>query len=356
MSIAHVNIGVNLYGHDWAVDLLNRALLSTDDRSHDDRGHDGLSHAYLFLGPRHLGKTTLAKRFAQTLLCHDAVTKPCGVCRACQLLERGHHPDFYMIQPTNKDGEVDRDGGTLRVDQAATILRETQLRPMESRYKFFLIQDFHAANDSFANKLLKTLEEPPEHVILCLLALDRQSVLPTIVSRCQILELRPIPINVITQSLIDHWQIEPEMALLVARLSNGRLGWAVERAADEDAWQARLDQLETLWRLVEADRVQRLNYATELGSSRDNRRLFGMIELWATWWRDVLLAQCDCMDGCSNVDQLAKITYHAEKISSESVQRYLQTLKRIEGYLHHTVNLRMALDVLLLQIPRPVSH
>ncbi len=326
-------------GHQWAVQLLQRAA------------HSGPSHAYLFLGPRQIGKSTLARAFAQALLCISDEKRPCGHCRACRLIEKGSHPDFRLIQPVDKTGAVDRIDGLLRTEQAADIIHDVALRPAEGHYKIFIIQDFHNANDSFANKLLKTLEEPPAHAILCLTALDRSSILPTIVSRCQIVELRPLDVQGVAQVLSDQWQAEPTQAALLARLANGRLGWAVEQLQNATAQQERLEQLQQLWRLVGADRIERLTVAEQMASNRNNQQLFGLLELWTLWWRDILLAQVGSLEACCNVDQQPQIVRQASLLPVQQVQRYLHTLKRIETYLHHTVNTRLALDVLLLQMP-----
>ncbi len=326
-------------GHQWAVELLQRAA------------RNGPSHAYLFLGPRQVGKSTLARAFAQTLLCKNEGKRPCGQCRACRLLEKGSYPDFRLIQPIDKAGAVDRLDGLIRTEQAADIIHDVALRPAEGRYKIFIIQDVHNANDSFANKLLKTLEEPPAHAILCLTALDRSSVLPTIVSRCQIVELRPLEVQSVEQALCEQWQAEPMQAALLARLANGRLGWAVEQLKNTNAQKERIEQLQMLWRLVGADRIERLTIAEQMASNRNNQQLFGLLELWTLWWRDILLAQVGNLEACSNVDQQHQIVRQAALLPVQQVQRYLHTLKRIETYLHHTVNTRLALDVLLLQMP-----
>jgi DNA polymerase-3 subunit delta' len=252
-------------------------------------------------------------------------------------MEKGSHPDFRLIQPTDRDGHPDRANGTLRVEQAADIIHEASLRPVESTGKFFLIQDFHTANDSFANKLLKTLEEPPPHVILCLTALSRQDVLPTIASRCQVLELRPLPLEEVRAALETRWQVEPAQAELLARLSQGRLGWAVQYLRDGEAAAARQEQLSHLARLV---------------SQRDDPQLFALLEGWTLWWRDVMLAQAGCLEECNNVDHLEIIQQHARQLSPQAVRTYVQTLGRVASYLRHTVNKRLALDVLLLQMPR----
>ena len=334
-------------GHEWAVRLLQQALPASAQST------TRLSHAYLFLGPRQIGKSTLARALAGALLCTGQNARPCGRCRACRLMAEGNHPDFRLIQPLDRDGHVDRDDGILRADQAGDIIRDVATRPLESSYKFFVVQDVHRANDSFGNKLLKTLEEPPAHTILCLTATDRSSLLPTIVSRCQILDLRPLDPQTIAAALSAGWNVADAEAQVLARLSGGRLGWAVQQVQrPEDAAQ-RTELLDSLMRLVREDRVSRLAYAEALARNRDNRTMFALLELWATWWRDVLLVQSGCAEACSNIDRLEDLTGLARQVSAHAVQRYLRTLKRIEGYLHHTVNTRLALDVLLLQMPMP---
>jgi DNA polymerase-3 subunit delta' len=331
-----------VYGHTHVIAALQQTL---------QRG-DAPYHANLFLGPRQVGKSTVVHAFAQAILCTDEVRRPCGNCRACRLMSRASHPDFRLLQPLDKNGAVDRLNGTLRAEQAAELIHDAALRPVESRYKVFLIQDFHNANDTFANKLLKTLEEPPEPIVLCLTATDRSQLLPTIVSRCRLTELRPLPPPLIAQALQARWQAPPEQATLLARLSNGRLGWAVDQLSHPDSQQTRLGHLQTLWQLLAADRIERLALAEQLASNRNNQQLFGLLEIWLTWWRDLLLVQTGCAGQCANIDQQARLIQQATQISLADTQHYLGLLRQVEGYLHHTVNTRLALDVLLLHMPR----
>ena len=107
------------------------------------------------------------------------------------------------------------------------------------------------------------------------------------------------------------------------------------------------------WNLIAANRIERLEFSDRISARRDNRQLFGMLELWSTWWRDVLLAQNGCLDAIGNIDQEAELERQARSLSASAVMRYLQKLQQIEEYLHHTVNTRLALDVLLLELPRP---
>ena len=339
-----------IYGHTAAVQFLQQ-LLQPVRADVDMPGLSALRHAYLLFGPQQVGKRTLAQVFARAALCTDPRQRPCGRCRACHLVERANHPDLRIIQPVDKTGAVDRRGGTLRVEQAAEIIHDVALRPMEGRYKVFLIQDMHTANDSFANKLLKTLEEPPAYALFCLTALDRNDLLPTIVSRCQTLELRPLATETIVGALQEQWQVAAAEATLLGRLARGRLGWAVEQTQQREQGDQRLAQLQTLWQLIAADPVERLRFAEKSATSFTSRHLFEMIDLWTTWWRDVLLVQAGCGDSCCNVDQAAVLQQQADVVPLATVRDYLRTLQRIERYLQHTINTRLALEVLLLQLP-----
>ncbi len=310
-----------------------------------------LRHAYLLFGPQQVGKRTLAHIFARAVLCTDPQQRPCGRCRACQLMERDNHPDFRVIQPVDKNGAVDRIGGMLRVEQAAEIIHDVALRPMEGQYKVFLIQDMHLANDGFANKLLKTLEEPPSFALFCVTALDRNDLLPTIVSRCQVLELRPLAPETIVAALIQKWQVAEAEATLLGRLARGRLGWAVNQVQHPDQTDQRLAQLQTLWQLSAADAVDRLLFAEKSATSFTSRHLFEMIDLWMTWWRDVLLVQSGCAESCCNIDQTTVLQRQAHAVPTKTVREYLRTLQRIETYLQHTINTRLALEVLILKLP-----
>lgn len=338
--------GWPVYGHKHAVMALQHSL---HDFSHTT---SGAYHPLLLLGQRQVGKSTLARAFAQAILCTGTSNRPCGGCRACRLLQKGSHPDFRLIQPVDKDGAVDRLNGLLRSEQAAELIHDAALRPVEGQYKFFLVQDFHTAHPVFANKLLKTLEEPPDHVVLCLTATERSQLLPTITSRCRMIELRPLSPQVIAQALTQQWQATPEQAALLARLANGRLGWAVEQLERPEGQTERLAHLQALWQMLAADRIERLALAEQLAGNRNSRQIFGMLEIWLAWWRDLLLTQAGCADECINVDQLQRLTAQGQQFSPEETQRYLSLLRQVDRYLHHTVNTRMALDVLLLHMPR----
>ncbi len=147
----------------------------------------------------------------------------------------------------------------------------------------------------FRTKCSKRWKSRPPNTILLLTALDRASLLPTIVSRCQVLDLRPLDHAAEVEAALRGRELAGclrEQADCYARLANGRLGWAVDQLADPHSSRQRLDQLQQLWDLLAADRVQRLAFAESLAQpTATAAKLFACWRLWTAWWRDVLLVQ-----------------------------------------------------------------
>lgn len=337
-----------VYGHRWAVAHLARSL-APDAVS-------GPSHAYLFTGPRHIGKSTLVRAFARALFCTGTGERPCGRCRSCDLTARGAHPDLRVVAPWQripKAGEppqVDREAGKFYMEQVQQVVHDAQLRPVEARYKVIHLQDLHrVADERSYNALLKTIEEPPSHVIVCLTVADRAGVLPTIVSRCQVFDLQPLDQETVRSALQTRWQVAPEQADLLARLAGGRLGWAVEQVERRGMWEERQERLEQMFSLMQADLFKRLGFAESVATR--SAALFSLVELWSSWWRDVLLMQSGCGEACSHIDHRATIERHANAVAPEKVQAYLRTLRRTEECLRHTIPPRLPLEVLLLRLP-----
>ena len=204
----------DMLGHEWAVNLL---------REHVAQGN--FRHAYLITGPQGVGRRTLALRFAQALNCPQPLSpgEPCRTCRTCTQIESMQHPDLTVVQ-------AERVGSVLRADQVRDLLPSLSLAPYQARYRFALFLRFEEANHFAANALLKTLEEPPERVILVLTAESAESLLPTIVSRCEMIRLRALNLDTLTTGLQDRWGIPAEDARLFAHLSNGRAGYALKLA------------------------------------------------------------------------------------------------------------------------------
>lgn len=339
---------LRIFGQDQLIAYL-RGIASRDEQG----AFPHLRHAYLFTGEAGSGKSAVACWMAQTLVCRETEGAPCGHCADCRLLQKGNHPDFLQVSPVNAAGDPDRRRGLLRVEQASTVQAHTVLRPFQSDFRIVLIQDLHFAHESFLNKLLKTFEEPPAAAVLLGTATDSSRILPTLVSRCQQLPLRPVGPAAMESILIERYSTQPERAQLLSRLAQGRMGWAVARRADEELWNNRRRSRQLLADLIPASRAQRLGLAEGLlrSSAGDSGPLLSELGFWTYWWRDVWLSGLHGTAHCVNVDCLEEIADTARRTRPEQVQDFLRHLERGQFHLRSNVNPRLVLSHLVLRMP-----
>jgi DNA polymerase-3 subunit delta' len=324
----------NLLGHEWAVDLL---------REHIAR--ERVRHAYLFSGPRGVGRRTLAVKLAQALNCTQppAPGEPCGACRNCVRIEQMQHPDLAIVQ-------AEQEGGVLKVDQVRELQRSLALHPYEARYRVALLLRFEEAHPSAMNALLKTLEEPGPQVVLLLTAESAESLLPTIVSRCEVLRLRPLPLEQTSLGLQENWRLSPSEAELLAHISSGRPGFALRLHQEPEHMAQRQAWLGDQNRLLHANRVERFAYAEQLG--KDKEALRGVLLVWLSYWRDVVLRATGTSTPISNLDYQEEIDHLAEQVGRQTAHRSATAIKRNLERLEHNVNARLVAEVLMLDLPK----
>jgi DNA polymerase-3 subunit delta' len=229
------------------------------------------------------------------------------------------------------------------------------LPPYEGKYKVFIIDGAEGLSDEAANCLLKTLEEPPPKAVLILLAARERLLLPTLISRCQRLELFPLSVSCIEKVLIERSGVAPPRAELLARLSGGCLGWALCLQRDEGLLEKRSNELDTLAKLIGAGREHRLAYAASLASlsSRNREQVEEMLTLWIEWWRDMLLVKGSAESFITNIDRHSTLSYQAKGYSLKQIQVYLGMIRGALEQLNQNANPRLVLEVLMLRMPYP---
>lgn len=323
-------------GNAQAQAVLERALAS-----------EQLRHAYLLHGPEGVGKRTLALAFAQAVLClrrQPGESEACGECASCRKLLHGNHPDLAIIEPED-------DKRWLSVKLLREMQHLASLAPTESAHRIFILPDVdYDLQEATANTLLKTLEEPPEGVIIVLLAVEPDALLPTILSRCQLIALRPLTTEEISQALRERWSVAPDAAARLAGLANGRLGWALRAHERPDEQAEREQLLDRLIALVAAPTDERMRVAATLGA--DNAAARATLDQWISWWRDVTLAA----NGAHALLSSGAARREAERlgvaVGPERARAFLDALLAALASMDINANPRLTLENLALALPR----
>ncbi len=335
-------------GADWGVIGQGRAV--TQLAGGLSRGE--APHAYLFVGPAGVGKMTLARRYAQALNC-TGETPPCGVCAACTRIAEAIHADVRIIELGTEESP---NATVISTEQIDEVIAGAYLPPFEGRHKVFIIDGAELLSTAAANKLLKTLEEPPPRVTFALLSSQEEAVLPTVVSRCQRLELPPAPLPEIESALRDAWQAG-DAASWLARVSRGRPGWARRALDDAALTTARREAMERIAGTTVADLEARFIYAGELAAqfTRDRRAVYEQLELWREWWRDLMLCRSGVPEAIINTEHAAQLAAQAEGIEMPRLRAVLQEIDEAVRALRQNAHPRLVLENLMLRIPEKTN-
>jgi len=316
-----------------------------------------IAHAYLLVGPRHVGKGTLALNLAQALNC-DAPEVPCGQCRSCQRILEGKHADVISISMDSKIESAVTSNSLehkteIGIKDMLELQRLANLPPYEGKCKVFIIDDAEYLSTEAANSLLKILEEPPQRVVWLLLASEEERLLPTIISRCQRLELKPVPSERVQEILISSYDVDANKAKLLTQLCQGRLGWALSALANDDILEQRSQRIVKLFSLLPAGLEQRFAYAQELASQLSQNRRVGaeIIEIWLDWWRDLMLIKGGCREAIINADYERTLEEQARGLSLSEIEGFLANLCLLQEEISKNVNPRLALEWLMLNLP-----
>jgi len=305
-----------------------------------------LPHAHVFVGPPHVGKLTLAVNLAQAVNCRSADV-PCGDCPACRRIAAGKHADVQILDLLSPEAK------NVGIRQIQDLQMDCSLPPYEGRSKVFIIDNADLLSHEAANCLLKTLEEPPPTVHLILLTTTRGRLLPTVLSRCQEVSLRPVPVETATDILVGNFGLPHEKADLLSRLSGGAIGWAISASRDDSILERRQQRVAAFIDIGSAGPGQRLAYAAELaaqfGKARD--RVSETLSSWLQWWRDLLLIKAGNEQYVANIDHRVVLRSQADRLTIGQIHQFIRNLRAVPRQLEANVNARLAFEVLLLQMP-----
>lgn len=329
-------------GHDNVAASLQRAF-----------SEGRLAHAYLLAGPRHLGKMTMALDLARLVNCQGEAP-PCGECDQCTRITHGLHADVQVVAIEAMEADKARRRVTIGIEQVRELLRAVSLKPYEGRYRVCIFDGAERLTEDAANALLKTLEEPPEQVILVLLTTNVESLLATIVSRCQRLDLRPLDLSLVAGELKSRFGADDERAEEIARLSSGRIGWAFLAMSQPELLETRSATLEAIETAVHDGLEGRFSYANGLASqaAADRDLARQTLELWTEWWRDVMVVKVGAPELVANLSRIDGFRAASDALSQAQVVGAIGAVQEARVNLERNVNARLALEGLMLALPR----
>jgi len=260
----------SVLGQDKAKKLLRRAVQGSR-----------LGHAYLFRGPAGVGKKTLARAFGNYLNCQNptADQDACGLCRSCRKLKSGNHPDLLLVEP---------EGASIKIKQIRELKHALSFPPFEAAYRIIMIADVHTMRREAANSLLKIIEEPPPGNQLILTGDEAGEILPTIISRCQIIPFTGLDREVVAERLGSSG-IDRDAAAALAAITDGSLGRAA-MLADSELLLTRRLIIDKLMEMEQADRaaaVTVFGLAEQAAALAD--RLPDLLDLLKLWFRDLIM-------------------------------------------------------------------
>lgn len=289
-----------------------------------------IPHAYLFCGPEQIGKKTAAIEFVKLLNCRSKDPKPCGNCRFCRDIEKKFHPDFIFIEPENRE---------IQIGQIRDLRSRLTLHPFVSRFKSVIIDRAHLLNQEAQSALLKILEEPRGETIFILVSEFPQMLLPTILSRVEIIKFRPVK-NSEIEKYLNSRGVAPKEAGEIILLSFGKPGRAIDFLDNSVKRNRQEEALKEISKLANSDFGFRFRYAKDL--SQDINNMNETLDIWLRYFREILFAKIR----------------KSEDNNSPFVQYSFPKLQKIIKLIQNTISLvsttnvnsRLALEILLLEL------
>lgn len=302
---------------------------------------DKISHAYIFHGEEGMGKKTLALTFAKTLQCIEKRYYPCNNCKSCKQADSNNHPDIVWIT---------HEKASIGVDDIRTqVNADIQVMPYQSPYKIYIIDSADKMTENAQNALLKTIEEPPEYAIIILLACNIQSLLPTIISRCVVLDLKPVDRQLIKEYLMEKLQIPDYVAGIAADFSGGNVGKAIKYASSDD-FESKKEDIFHILRYI--DDMELHEIISGIKSISENKASINdYIDLMMLWFRDVLMLKATNDPNLLLLkDEFQIIKKQANIRSYEEIEKIIRAMDEAKAKIKANVNIDITIELMLLSI------
>ncbi len=323
----------NIIGQEKAVDLLLKSLKE-----------DKIFPSYIFMGADGVGKKYTAIEFAKAINCLNLSNdfEVCEKCSSCNKINKVCSPDLKIIEPIK---------GSIRIEQIRELRREINLKPFENRKKIYIIDHAEAMTLEASNCLLKTIEEPPDYAIMILICSKLDSVLPTIVSRCQLIKFKLIGyLEIMEVVLSNKVDIEKDKAKLISKLAQGSISKALKLISDKEYFKRREKILDYLTLILPGKYNDNLftnmeQILTEMNKTEET------LDIILFWYYDILLVkELGIQEYIKNIDKLKIIKEKSKVYSREMLIDILDYIEQIQEFMKRNINKHLILERLYLKI------
>ena len=300
-----------------------------------------VSHAYIINGEHGSGKRLIAGVFAAALQCEEKGTNPCGACKSCAQAETGNHPDIIWVTHEKMSIGVD--------DIRAQVNNDIAIKPYSSAKKIYIIPDADKMTEQAQNALLKTIEEPPEYAVVILLAENVNHLLQTILSRCVVLNLKPVSEEEIADYLVKQYSIPDYAAKVAAQFSQGNVGKAIRYGTSGDFDKIKEDSLHLLKYIDDMEIHEIIEAIRKL--SEYKHKISDCIDFMQLWYRDILMYKVTKdPDKILFKEEFRFISAQAKKRSYEGLENIIKAMDKAKVRLAANVNFDVAVELMLLTI------
>ena len=310
--------------------------------------YDKISHAYILTGEQGMGKKMIAEAFAMTVQCENGADEPCMSCHSCKQAMSGNNPDIRWVKH-EKPATISVEDIRMQVNNDIVI------KPYEYKRKIYIIDEAEKMTAASQNALLKTIEEPPGYAVILLLTTNQEAFLPTILSRCVQLKLKPLRDFTVKKYLMDTLHVEESDADIYAAFARGNLGKAISLASSEDFKLLHGEMLHLLKHVKEMDISELLDYIRKM--KEENLDIYECLDFMQLWYRDVLLYKvARDMNQLIFKDEYSSINGIGQKCSYEGLEKILEAIDKARVRLDANVNMELAMELMLLVMKEQIDR
>ena len=301
-----------------------------------------VSHAYIINGERSSGKEFIARVFAMALQCEKGGVEPCEECHSCRQALSGNQPDILYVSHEKPN--------TIGVeDIREQINGDIGVKPYSSRYKIYIMNEGEKMTVQAQNALLKTLEEPPEYAVILILTTQVEALLPTILSRCVVLNMKPVPDELVKKYLMEELKVPDYKANICVAFARGNIGKAKLLAASEEFEKVK-DEAVTLVKYINdmeiSDIVKAIKKISEYKFDVN-----GYLDILSVWYRDVLLFKATKdINSLIFKEEIQQIMRVSDRSTYEGIETIVNALQQAKRRLEANVNFDLTMELLLLTI------